>query len=165
MSCAITRIISSDAGNRELQNELNIVKIGSLETDLALELGEYYCVTSWVRNLLMNRRSISQHMTQPPWREFLRETFNIVVWNYIFKSIFQTELYIQQEEILWRNFNECKGGISQKLYLDNTNRIQQQVYQLQNTYKEVSKAQGWRRTWTLRRDVHIPIQRIVSKSY
>ena len=40
------------------------------------------------------------------------------------------------------NFNECKSDISQKLYLYNINRIQQQVYQLQNTYEEVSKAQG-----------------------
>ena len=46
MSCAITRIISSDAGHRELQNELNFVKIGSLEADLALKLGTFYCVTS-----------------------------------------------------------------------------------------------------------------------
>ena len=46
MSCAVTRIIPSDAGHRELQNELNFVKIGSLETDLALELGKSYCATS-----------------------------------------------------------------------------------------------------------------------
>ena len=46
MSCAVTRIILSDAGHRELQNELKFMKIESLETDLALELGKSYCVTS-----------------------------------------------------------------------------------------------------------------------
>ena len=46
-----------------------------------------------------------------------------------------------------KKFYGCKSDISQKLYLDNTNRIQQQVYQLQNTYEEVSKAQEWRKTW------------------
>ena len=66
MSCAVTRIIPSDAGHQELQNKLNFMKIGSLETDLALELGKSYCATSWVRNLLINRESISQHITQPP---------------------------------------------------------------------------------------------------
>ena len=38
-----------------------------------------------------------------------------------------------------KKFYGCKSSISQKLYLDNTNRIQQQVYQLQNTYEEVLK--------------------------
>ena len=46
MSCAVTRIIPSDAGHQELQNELNFVKIESLKTDLALKLRKSYCATS-----------------------------------------------------------------------------------------------------------------------
>ena len=46
MSYAVTRIIPSDAEHWKLQNELNFVKIGSLETDLALKLGKSYCVIS-----------------------------------------------------------------------------------------------------------------------
>ena len=46
MSCTVIRIIPSDAGYRELQNELNFMKIGSLEMDLALELEKSYYVTS-----------------------------------------------------------------------------------------------------------------------
>ena len=41
-----------------------------------------------------------------------------------------------------KKFQGGKSGISQKLYLDNVNKIQQQVYPLQNTYEKVSKAQG-----------------------
>ena len=73
MSCMITRSIPSDAGRQDLQNELNFVKIGSLEVDLALKLRKFYCAILWVRGLF-NKSQIdfATRDTAAPTRIFKR---------------------------------------------------------------------------------------------